>query len=514
MTATRSLALAVLLFAAPALAQETPPRDPIAAEALFERGKLLIDQGRTPEACAAFAESQRLDPAGGTLLRLALCHEAAGKLASAWLEFLEVVRVSKEGTGEPAKLQERVRLAREHLAAIEPRVPKLAIGVPVAARTDGLRVSANGLPRNESTWGVAIPVDPGDVLVVATRPGPPRVPRDGARGRGPAAERRRPSPAPARRRPAAASSAAPASPSARRSLRPVGVGRRPARRRSARRRHVLRRPRHRQVERLERGVPRHHLRRPERRHPRERREERRPHRRRHARRRRRSPSSPASSSTSSAPPPPSRCGDRRHARAPLLNPRPPRTSTAALLVDRPRLNRDPFLNRDRPALPTRPSSIATAPTSIATAPTHPTAPPQSPPPPSSSHRPHLNRHRLLLNRTRPPPHRDRPRPIATAPGSIASPFTSIATASTRPLRLNRDLSASIATPSASIATASAQSRPLRLDRDLRLIAPPPHRDPLRLNRVPSARSRPPSRFNRDRPRSIASPSASSRPSPS
>src|ERR1700677_2828542 len=108
MTATRSLAIAVLLVSSPALAQEPSPRDPIAAEALFERGKLLMDQGRTPEACAAFGESQRLDPAGGTLLRLALCHEASGKLASAWLEFGEVVRISKEGTGDPAKLQERV----------------------------------------------------------------------------------------------------------------------------------------------------------------------------------------------------------------------------------------------------------------------------------------------------------------------------------------------------------------------------------------------------------------------
>jgi len=171
MTATRSLAIAALLVSAPALAQETPTRDPIAAEALFERGKLLMDQGHTPEACEAFGESQRLDPAGGTLLRLALCHEAAGKLASAWLEFGEVGRVSKEGTGDPAKLQERVRLAREHLSAIEPRLPRLAITVQPAARVEGLRVSANGSPRNEGTWGVAIPVDPGDVVVVATAPG-------------------------------------------------------------------------------------------------------------------------------------------------------------------------------------------------------------------------------------------------------------------------------------------------------------------------------------------------------
>jgi hypothetical protein len=164
------LAFALGTLAGPARGQQPATRDPIAAEALFERGKALVDQGRTAEACAAFAESQRLDPAGGTLLRLALCREAEGKLASAWLGYTEVVRTSREGNGE-AKLQERIRIAREHLAAIEPRVPSLVIVVPAEARVAGLTVSANGLPRNEGSWGVPLPVDPGDVAIVASAPG-------------------------------------------------------------------------------------------------------------------------------------------------------------------------------------------------------------------------------------------------------------------------------------------------------------------------------------------------------
>lgn len=151
-------------------AQQAPRRDPIGAEALFARGKQLMDQGHTGEACEAFKESQRLDPAGGTLTRLALCHEADGKLASAWLEFTEVVRIS-QAAGDQGKLAERVRLAREHLAAIEPRLPKLVVSVPAGSHVDGLAVTANGLPRNEGSWGVAIPVDPGEVTIEATAPG-------------------------------------------------------------------------------------------------------------------------------------------------------------------------------------------------------------------------------------------------------------------------------------------------------------------------------------------------------
>jgi hypothetical protein len=163
---------ALLAWTSPlaAWAQPESTRDPIAAETLFTRGKQLVDQGRVAEACAAFAESQRLDPAGGTLLRLALCHEAQGKLASAWLEFTEVVRVSKESAGEPAKLAERVRIANEHLAAIQPKLPRLVVLVPDSSRVAGLQVTANGLPRNSGIWGVPVPIDPGDIEIVATAP--------------------------------------------------------------------------------------------------------------------------------------------------------------------------------------------------------------------------------------------------------------------------------------------------------------------------------------------------------
>ena len=54
------------------------------AEQLFRDGRALIGQGKFDEACEKFAASQRLAPAIGTLLNLAVCREKQGRDATAW----------------------------------------------------------------------------------------------------------------------------------------------------------------------------------------------------------------------------------------------------------------------------------------------------------------------------------------------------------------------------------------------------------------------------------------------
>ena len=136
------------------------------AEDLFRRAKALLVAGKVGDACPMFAESYRLDPGMGTLLNLALCHEQIGKTASAWGEFRSVEQQAR--VMNPPN-ESRAQLAREHADKLQPRLSRLRIVVPPAARVPGLVVKVDGEEKSESLWtGVA--VDPGTRVVEASAP--------------------------------------------------------------------------------------------------------------------------------------------------------------------------------------------------------------------------------------------------------------------------------------------------------------------------------------------------------
>src|SRR4051794_16280293 len=62
-------------------------QDIAAAEALFESGLADMQAGRYETGCKALAESQRIDPRGGTLFTLATCEARWGRIATAVTRF-------------------------------------------------------------------------------------------------------------------------------------------------------------------------------------------------------------------------------------------------------------------------------------------------------------------------------------------------------------------------------------------------------------------------------------------
>jgi hypothetical protein len=164
----RRLAIAIasvalgLLHPAPAFAQA----DDTAAETLFEDGKALLQQKRYPEACAKLKASLDIDHAAvGTLLNLALCHEAMHKYATAWAEFGEVAARSAN------KREDRVAVAREHEARLLPKLSYITIVVEPGARAAGLTVELDGAPIDEAAWGIPMARDPGAHVVRSSAPG-------------------------------------------------------------------------------------------------------------------------------------------------------------------------------------------------------------------------------------------------------------------------------------------------------------------------------------------------------
>ncbi len=154
------------LPASPASAPNETTTDARAlAETLFFTGRGLMEGGRMAQACLKFAESYRLDPAAGTLLNLAVCHEKEGKIASAWGEFRQALAEAKR-----ANRPEREQLAKDAIARLEPDLPFVTIVVPKEVRVPGLQVFRNGVPLTEAAWDTELPIDPGTNEISASAP--------------------------------------------------------------------------------------------------------------------------------------------------------------------------------------------------------------------------------------------------------------------------------------------------------------------------------------------------------
>lgn len=166
----RKLGTAAVLFSlvsASAAQAETTAADRAASEALFNEGKRLVAAGDYAAACPKFAESNRLDPAPGTLLNLGDCLENIGKTASAWGTFNQVEIVARQEHDTKGRIEEGARRAK----LLEPKLSSLVIEVPQQSRIAGLEVRRDDQALGEGSWGTAIPVDPGTHTVEAKAPG-------------------------------------------------------------------------------------------------------------------------------------------------------------------------------------------------------------------------------------------------------------------------------------------------------------------------------------------------------
>ena len=164
--ATLSLSLAACLTLVPASAQAQSASDSATAQALSERAKKLIADGKYLDACPMLEESERIDPRSGTLLNLADCYEHTGRLASAWSTFLEAA-TSAKASGNA----ERESGARQRAAALVPKLSNLVVTAPFAASTPGLEITRDGERVGNAQLGLPLPADAGKHTIAAKAPG-------------------------------------------------------------------------------------------------------------------------------------------------------------------------------------------------------------------------------------------------------------------------------------------------------------------------------------------------------
>lgn len=156
-----------LILPRAALAQTGPAaRTEAVAQALFEEGVALMGEQRFEEACPKLAESQRLDPGGGTVLNLASCLERLGQLASAYAMYADALSAAiRDGR------KERETVARERLTTLLPQLTRLELRLAEPSLEGELEVELDGVRLAPSAWRTPLPIDPGTHAVAARAPG-------------------------------------------------------------------------------------------------------------------------------------------------------------------------------------------------------------------------------------------------------------------------------------------------------------------------------------------------------
>lgn len=150
--------LAGALLWAP-LARAAGADDKAAAQAMFDEGRKLMDQGKYAQACPKLEASQRLDPGAGTLLNLAACYEKNGQTASAWVTYTDAATASRERHPDWAQR------ADARVKALQPTLSHLTIEAP-----SGAAVTRDGKQLDAGSFGAAMPVDPGHHVIDASAP--------------------------------------------------------------------------------------------------------------------------------------------------------------------------------------------------------------------------------------------------------------------------------------------------------------------------------------------------------
>jgi len=133
----------------------------VLAETLYQEGRRAAQAHDWNLACKKYRESQEREPAPGTLLNLADCEEKRGELMAALAHFDAAAALFQD---------DRAGFAKQRAVALESRLPKLTLRLAPNAPV-GTTVERDGHAVEGASFGLPVPLDPGEHSLVVKAPG-------------------------------------------------------------------------------------------------------------------------------------------------------------------------------------------------------------------------------------------------------------------------------------------------------------------------------------------------------
>ena len=133
--------------------------DPGRADTLYREAVELFKAGNVKGACAKLDESFNLEAKTQTLFSLAKCRQREGRVATAWLQFGELVKRG-EREGDAAKLAEY----KAKYAELDRLVPRATLKLEAHPEVTDVKLDGKSIPRSE--WTAPVPVDPGEHVFI------------------------------------------------------------------------------------------------------------------------------------------------------------------------------------------------------------------------------------------------------------------------------------------------------------------------------------------------------------
>lgn len=159
------LSLALATAAVPALAQQ--PQE-AAAQVRFGKGRDLFMEKKYAEALVEFRAASELFASPNTRLYIARCERELGHPGRAYVEFQRAASDAADRARTDPKYATTRDTAKQESQALEGKFGRLVVKGKDAP---GLAVTVAGAPLSTAAFGVATPMDPGNVEVSASAKG-------------------------------------------------------------------------------------------------------------------------------------------------------------------------------------------------------------------------------------------------------------------------------------------------------------------------------------------------------